>query len=155
MASIVEPSAYQNPFRESMCEELGRCKNYLPTDLYVWLVHLLNSSTTWEFANDTERVEYIRVLNIFKKAVKTDFRQALWYKKFYKEMFPKKTAQSQAIQMIEQKNMVSRTIAKYPPPIFHASCKNYYPSQSRCQHPSKPIDNQKITNAWYEAFTSL
>lgn len=155
MASIIDPMHLQNPFRQRLCKEYGRCKDYLQTDLYVWLLHLLDSPSTWSFASLGEKERYTQLLSVFKTALKTDVKQTEWYKKLYRLLFPIKTAQSEAIEMIEKKNQKYRALHRYPQPIFHVSCKDYNPATLLCKHPMKPINQDKITGAWHKAFISL
>ena len=156
MASIIEPVHLQNPFRESLCKEYGRCKDYLQTDLYVWLLHLLDSPSAWDFASLGERERYTQLLYVFKNTLKTNVGATTWYKRLYEKIFPKKSVQTEAIQMIEKKNQKFKVASDtYPQPIFHVSCKEYNPTTLLCKHPIKPINQDKITGAWHKAFTSL
>lgn len=155
MASIIDPMHLQNPFRQSLCKEYGRCKDFLQTDIYVWLLHLIESPSTWDFASMAEHERYIQLISLFKNALKTNVQATTWYKRLYERVFPKKSLQTEAIQMIEKKNKQYKSSETYPPPIFHASCSEYNPYKRVCKHPIKSINQDKITGAWYKAFLSL
>lgn len=144
MASIVTPSNLNNPFRQGMCSEYGRCKNYLYTDLYIWLVHLLGSQKSWAFVDSTEKRRYIEIVSRFKENLTTK------PKGFWQWLFgARKDTQQKAIDMIELKYTLQEGRQDYPPPIFHASCENY--DTRFCYHPPKAVDAVIIARSWKNA----
>jgi len=144
MASIVAPSNLNNVFRQGMCSEFGRCKDYLYTDMYIWLVHLLGSTRSWAFVDSTEKRRYIEIVNRFKENLTTP------PKGFFQWLFgAKKGTQERAIDMIEKKYRLQKNMQDYPPPIFHASCDNY--DTKFCYHPPKVADAKILAKAWNNA----
>lgn len=156
MASIVSPPEWSNPFRAEICEDYGRCKDYMATDLYVWLVHLLESPDTWDFISVFEDRKYTEIVNRFKKAMRSSTSRGFFQRLFKKQdpsqldMIQRKT--SQYIQYMSKPSKQQQW--KHPPPIHHASCQKFKPD-SKCAHPSKPIEGDKIASAWSAAISLL
>lgn len=146
MASIVEPTEWSNPFRAGVCEDYGRCADYLLTDLYVWLLHLTTSPETWMFVSNKEKLFYTKIIRLFKKNLQ------LKPKSFLQRLFRNnKTLQSQVVQMMERKSELHQR-DMYPNPIFYASCDSY--RTDFCRHPSTPMDPLKLAKAWKDALMS-
>lgn len=150
MASIVDPPEWNNRFRAGMCKEYGRCKNFLYTDNYVWLVHLLESPNTWRFVNEIEKQKYVLVVDYFKKISKS---LSTTSKGFFQKLFGSATTVS-PIDMIQRKR-IARQQYQNDPPIFHASCQVFKPYQEKCIHPSKPVQGDQLANAWSSAIFLL
>lgn len=148
IASIVSPSSLNNPFRPATCTKSGRCKDYLYTDLYVWLVHLISSPRTWDFVDSTEKRRFYEVVDRFKSDVKKSKSKGIfdWLFRWYKN-----SDQYQAMNMIQMKQNLSKSLPNYPPPYFHASCKGFRPDIGLCTHYPKPVDGVRLAEAWHNA----
>lgn len=145
MASIVDPSEWRNTFRAGLCHDYGRCKDYIYTDNYVWLVHLLEPNT-WQFADKIEKQKYILVVDYFKKVFKS---KAIASKGFFQKLFGA-VATTSPIDIIQSKHIAKQN----DPPIFHASCQVFMERQ-KCIHPSKPVQGAELASAWSSAISIL
>lgn len=148
IASIVSPSSLNNPFRPATCAKSGRCKDYLYTDLYVWLVHLISAPQVWDFVDLTEKRRFQELLARFKTGLKRSKSGGAfgWLLGWFKN-----SEQYQTMNMIEMKNDLSRNLINYPPPYFHASCKGYRPDMGLCVRFPKPVDGRRLADAWHKA----
>lgn len=148
IASIVSPSSLNNPFRSATCTKSGRCKDYLYTDLYVWLVHLISASHAWDFVDSTEERRFQELVDRFKADVKKSKSKTIfeWLFRWYKN-----SEQFQTIRLIQMKKDLSKSLPNYPPPYFHASCKGFRPDMGLCTHFPKPVDGKRLAEAWNHA----
>lgn len=148
IASIVSPPPLNNPFRPATCVKSGRCKDYLYTDLYVWLVHLISASHAWDFVDPTEERRFQELVDRFKTDVKKSKSGGIlgWLFRWYKN-----SDQYQAIHLIQMKKDLSKSLPNYPPPYFHASCKGFRPDMGLCTHFPKPVDGKRLAEAWNHA----
>ena len=148
IASIVSPSSLNNPFRPATCAKSGRCKDYLYTDLYVWLVHLIGASHAWDFVDSTEKRRFYELVVRFKSDVKKSKSKGIfdWLFRWYKN-----SEQFQVIHLIQKKKILSKSLPNYPPPYFHASCKGIRPDMGLCTHFPKPVDGRRLAEAWNQA----
>lgn len=148
IASIVSPPLLNNPFRSATCTKSGRCKDYLYTDLYVWLVHLISASHTWDFVDTTEERRFKELVDRFKADVKKSKSKGIfeWLFRWYKN-----SEQFQAIHLIQMKKDLSKSLPNYPPPYFHASCKGFRPDMGLCTHFPKSVDGRRLAEAWNQA----
>jgi hypothetical protein len=146
MGSILTAPENENPFREGICREYGRCKDFQSTDKYVWLVHLLSSPEMWLFKNLSEKSKYNKIVSVFKEKFKGKTSGIFGW------LFAKKTPQQAAIKAIQSKIDLYKKKGDsvsdpYPPPIFHASCK-FDTYVDECTTLFKPIDGAVLAEAW-------
>jgi len=148
IASIVSPSSLNNPFRPATCAKSGRCKDYLYTDLYVWLVHLISAPRVWDFVDPTEKRRFQELLDRFKTDMKRSKSNGIfgWLFGWFKN-----SEQYQTMNLIEIKHDLSRSLPNYPPPYFNASCKGFRPDIGLCTHFPKPVDGKRLAGAWHNA----
>lgn len=146
MASITTFPNGGNPFRSESCIEMGRCNNYLSTDLYVWLVHILHAC---EYFNKDSA--YMNLIKTFKMNIKKVGSKRSILKRLMLGNTPQmnavKNIQKKYSRLYESKNKQE----KYLQPIFHASC-DYNQSIHKCYGLMYPqLNGSVLASCWADA----
>jgi hypothetical protein len=165
-ASIVDPKEWNNPFRLALCTEAGRCKDYLATDLYQWMVNMIISSkpdylcktiqgqqklcgwtNAWPFVDANEQSRYVAVVNHFETILRKSTPRGFFQKLFSPQPPPS------AVDLV-QTRYTQWSTKRGAAPIHMASCEKIQ-NHGFCKKFSKPLRGELVAEVWKKSLDIL